>query len=179
MSIIMRTYRDSFAPMKNPTLKSALMFLVLLIVVCLILYPPGVRENVIEPFVVIICKQAAFFINLFGQEVYVHSTSIIGSGFSVDVKNGCNAVYEISLLICAIVVYPSRIKYKLLGILIGSMFVYVFNLLRVIGLFLTGVYDKDLFNMVHNHVSQSLFIFVVVVFWLLWASRTRERIHRE
>jgi exosortase/archaeosortase family protein len=148
----MQAYRDSLALLKKHTLKSALMFLALLIVVCLILYPPAVREKVIGPFVVIICNQAAWLINLFGLEVHAHNTNIVGSGFSVDIKNGCNAVYEISLFLCAVFVYPSGVKYKLLGMAVGSLIIYSFNLLRVVSLFLVGVYHKELFNMVHNHV---------------------------
>jgi exosortase family protein XrtM len=175
----MQTYRDPLAILKNHTLKSALMFLALLIVVCLILYPPAVNKNVIEPFVVMLCKQAAYLINLTGTGVHVHSTHIMGANFVVDVKNGCNAVYEISLFVCAVAVYPAGIMHKLKGIIIGSALLYIFNLTRIVILFLTGVYHKDFFNMVHNHVSQSLFIFLMVVFWLFWASRAGEKISTE
>jgi len=165
--------------LKNPTLKSALVFLVLLIVICLILYPAAVKENVINQFVVMICSQAACLIKLLGLEVYSRDTSIMGAGFSVDVKNGCNAIYEISLFICAVAAYPSGLKYKLSGVAVGSLIIYVFNLLRVVVLFLTGLYHRELFKMVHDHVSQSLFIFLVVVLWLLWASKTEKRIGKE
>lgn len=163
-------------PLYNPTLKSAFIFISLLFAVCIILYPLSVKENVINPFVEMICKQAAYLINLFGTDVFSNNTSIIGGGFSVDVKNGCNAVYEISLFICAVLAYRSRFRYKLLGILCGSLIIYIFNLTRIVVLYMIGIYYNNHFEMVHEHVSQSLFIFLIVVLWLLWASGTKKRI---
>ncbi|MBN1906176.1 MAG: exosortase H [Deltaproteobacteria bacterium] len=161
-------------PQYNPTLKSAFIFITLLIIVCLCLYPLPVREKLINPFVRVICEQASYLINLFGTDVFSRDTIIIGSGFSVDVKDGCNAVYEISLFICAVLAYPSRLKYKLLGIACGSLIIYLFNLIRIVVLYMTGKYYNNIFKMVHDHVSQSLFIFLVVVLWLLWASGAKK-----
>ncbi len=161
---------------KNPKTRSALIFLGLLMAVCLILYQLPARKHFIEPFTAIICKQAVWLLNLLGVAANSDQIRILGAGFSVTLKAGCNAVYEIALFVCAVVAYPSEIKKKLFGVFIGSSIIYVFNLIRVILLFLTGVYFNSLFNMVHDHVSQTIFIFFVVVLWLFWASSAQKRI---
>jgi exosortase H (IPTLxxWG-CTERM-specific) len=155
---------------QNAALRGTALFLGLLIAFWLTLHQQSVRERLATPFTAVIASQAAWIIDLIGVEAHHDGVSIYGDGFSVDVKDGCNAVYEIGLFLSAVIATPSSPKHKLLGAIAGPTAIYLFNLLRVVALFLTGVYCKELFSVVHDHASQSILIFFVVVLWLLWAS---------
>ena len=162
--------------LRSPALRGGLIFISLLILFCIILYPVSVREHVTKPFTSFIALQAAWLIKFIGITVYSHGASITGKGFSVEIKNGCNAIYEISLFISAVIAYPSSLKYKFFGLAVGATVIYIFNLLRVIILFIIGVYYQGFFKMVHDHISQNIFIFFVVILWVFWASAAGNRI---
>jgi len=161
--------------LKNSILKRGWFFILLLIAICLVLHPVRIRQIVIEPFTATICGQAAWLIRLGGVDAHSHHTALWGAGFSVDVKDGCNAIYEIGIFVCAVFAYPSTLRHKFLGIAGGSSVIYALNMVRVVSLFLIGVYHRSLFKMVHDHVSQGLFIFFVVILWIFWASSKPEQ----
>jgi exosortase H (IPTLxxWG-CTERM-specific) len=175
----MKTAKRAVTLLKNPILVRAALLVGLLAGFSLALSPLSAKEHFSDPFTAGICRQAVWIINLFGINASQRDTAISGVAFSVDVKAGCNAIYEICLFVSAVIVYPSTLRQRFLGILYGVVIIYGFNLLRVVALFLIGAYDRNLFNMVHSHVSQALFIFLVVVLWLFWQTTARERTHQE
>jgi exosortase/archaeosortase family protein len=52
----------------------------------------------------------------------------------------------------------------------------ILNLVRIVSLFLIGVYSPRIFALTHIDVWQALFIFLAVllwILWLLWATRSQ------
>ena len=45
----------------------------------------------------------------------------------------------------------------------------VLNLIRIVTLFLIGVYFRKFFHMMHIDVWQALFILLTISLWFLWA----------
>jgi exosortase/archaeosortase family protein len=44
----------------------------------------------------------------------------------------------------------------------------ILNLVRIVSLFLIGVYFHRIFDLTHIDVWQALFIFLAVLLWILW-----------
>lgn len=118
-----------------------------------------------------IASQAAWLLKTAGMKVSASGSFISGNGFAVDIKYGCNAVYEMLVFAAATAAYPLKIEDRCTGVILGMAVIYAMNLLRVAALFLTGVFSPFLFGIVHEHVAQALFILLMVVLWVLWASR--------
>jgi exosortase H (IPTLxxWG-CTERM-specific) len=106
------------------------------------------------------------------QDVTVSGASISSPRFAVDVKPECSAIEPMAFLTCAILAFPAPLRRKISGILAGAVAVTVLNIVRIVSLYLVGVYDPDRFKMMHLEVWQVLLIVFAVVFWLLWMQWT-------
>jgi exosortase/archaeosortase family protein len=93
------------------------------------------------------------------------------SGFAVEIKNNCNAIYEIGLYAAAVWAYPASVRQRLIGTAIGASVLYVVNAARILGLIALGVYARDWFEVAHLYGWQLVFLAVVATCWLTWVLR--------
>lgn len=116
---------------------------------------------------------AAFWLQALGYPVEVVATSITSAEFSVNIRRGCDAIEPIALLICAILAFPVLpLRLKWPALIFGSLSLFVLNLVRIISLFLVGVYVPQAFNLMHVQIWQTAFIVLAIlafILWLLWA----------
>jgi exosortase H (IPTLxxWG-CTERM-specific) len=94
-------------------------------------------------------------------------------GFAVEIKNNCNAAYEIGLYAAAVWAYPASLRDRLAGTLVGSGVLYLVNFLRILTLLLLGLLRPAWFESTHLYAWQALFLLVVASCWLAWVSRVR------
>ena len=156
---------------RHPITQFCLLFLILLVVFSFLLSLEPIKHYFYNPVTTLIASQAAWILNTLGMKVHASGIIISGKGFSVKVLANCNAIFEIMLFLSAVIAFPALLKEKLIGGIVGSIFIYVINLIRVVGLFLIGVYSPQFFEETHIYVSQSIFIVMVAIFWLFWASK--------
>ena len=123
------------------------------------------------PITTFIASQATWILKVLGMDVYSRGVSISGEGFSVEILGNCNAIFETMLFLSAIIAFPSSLKEKAIGGIFGTIFIYLLNLVRVVVLFLIGVYAPQYFDESHVYVSQTIFIVMVAIFWLLWIGK--------
>lgn len=90
------------------------------------------------------------------------------SGLSLDVKFGCNGLEAFLIYTVAILAFPSKIIPKIWGILGGFVLLQILNVLRIVGLGLTGIYFKDFFHIFHIYVAQGIMIAISLVLFLIW-----------
>jgi exosortase/archaeosortase family protein len=162
--------------LKHKGLRSGILFLGVLIGGCWLLSINGVRDYCEQLFALITANLATRILTYLGMGVQANGSSIALHGFNVDIGPGCIAFYEIFVFAAAIVAYPLRMKDKIAGVVLGMVAVWTTNLLRVIGLFLSGVYFPKVFEILHDHVAQAIFILFMVVLWVLWVGNSTKRI---
>lgn len=93
---------------------------------------------------------------LYGKAHLVIASTCSGSGF-------------LSLLAAAIIVFSTSVKNKVIGLLMGIVIVIVFNMGRIIGLYLTMAYHPDWFLWVHEYVTPTLMTILFCLFFAVWA----------
>jgi len=81
---------------------------------------------------------------------------------------GCDALEPSALFIAAVLAFPAPVLLKIAGILIGTFCLLFLNLVRIVSLFLIGVYYPDVFDVLHLDIWQILFILLTLVFFLIW-----------
>ena len=160
-----------FLSFRHPITRFCLLFLLLLVVFSFLLSLGVVKHYVYTPLTTLIASQAAWILKVVGLKVYASGITISGEGFSVKILANCNAIFEIMLFLSAVIAFPALIKEKLIGGTVGTIFIYTLNLLRVVLLFLIGVYSPQFFEGTHIYVAQSIFIVMVAIFWLFWVGR--------
>jgi len=108
-----------------------------------------------------------------GVQSWVAGASVGIPGFAVEIKNNCNAIYEIGLYGAAVFAYPATARQRLAGLLLGGTVLYLVNLVRVLSLLGLGRYWPGGFQAAHLYVWQALFLAVVAACWLGWVGRVR------
>jgi exosortase/archaeosortase family protein len=153
-------------------LSGGLLFLLLLAGSCWILSIYGDRDNFEQIVASHSASMASRILTLLGMSANASGNSIFSHEFNINIGPACSAFFETIVFSAAIVAYPMKIKDKILGVLLGAAEVWVTNLLRVIVLFLVGVYFPNLFDVLHDHVIQAIFILFMVVLWIFWISKS-------
>jgi exosortase/archaeosortase family protein len=123
-----------------------------------------------------IAKVSGALLAILGQDTTVANVSIFSPKFSVRIVRGCDAVEAIALYVCAVLAFPLPFLKKLFGMIAGALLLSILNLVRIVSLFLIGVYSRRIFDLMHIDVWQALYIFFAVllwIFWLTWATQSQ------
>jgi exosortase H (IPTLxxWG-CTERM-specific) len=150
-------------------------FLVLFVVLLgggftLIAWQP-VNDGFVVPFTAAIARASAAVLDLIGQPIRIDGTRVYGTGFAVDIENGCNGIEALIIFLSATLSFPAPWPARLAGLAIGVIGIQIVNLVRVVALFLTGVYFPKLFDSSHTVIWQTVVILSGVLLWILWANR--------
>ncbi len=129
----------------------------------------SINDRVIEPFTAGVAKASGIALNLIGQDIEKEGTVLRNERFAVNIKNGCNGVETLIIFLAAVLAFPATWKARLIGLALGSLAIQLINLMRVVALFLTGVYFPSFFDSSHTVVWQSIVILCGVLLWSLWA----------
>ena len=110
-------------------------------------------------------------LNGLGQGVTREGTILRSARFAVNIRNGCNGVEAMLIFLAAVLAFPAPWRSRVLGLVLGIAAIQVVNLIRVVALFLTGVYMPRIFDASHTVVWQTIVILFAVALWIYWANR--------
>ncbi len=136
----------------------------------------ALNDVLVVPFTRRIAWLAHKALRAMGAQSWVSGASVGLPGFAVEIKNNCNAIYEIGLYAAAVFAYPATMRQRLPGLLVGGVMLYAVNLLRVLSLIALGRYWPGGFQAGHLYVWQALFLALVAACWLGWLSWLRSRV---
>ena len=89
---------------------------------------------------------------------------------SINVERGCDAVEPTALFVAAVLASPVPWLSKLPAVLVGTLILAIVNVIRIVSLFLSAVYWRKAFDILHLDVWQAAFILLAILMWALWAS---------
>ncbi len=127
-----------------------------------------VNDAVVNPYTTFVAHESCLALNLLGENATVRGQVISSPRFSVAIFNGCNGLEAILIFVSGVLAFPAPWKRRLVGVLGGLVAIQVFNVIRIVALYYTGVYRPQWFSTAHVFVWQSLVILFAVVLWLLW-----------
>lgn len=125
-------------------------------------------ERMREPFLVMFTSASSALLNMFGFQTSAQGSQLSGPGFGVNIREGCDALAPAILYTVAILAFPGPWNKKFLGIAVGLVTIFVLNLVRIISLYLAGLYIPDWFDFLHVEFWQVIFIALTVLIWLVW-----------
>lgn len=102
-------------------------------------------------------------------------TSIRAAGGGINVLNGCEGFEVLFLLIAALTVTPMTWRRRVLGLLAGTLLVWLLNQGRILVLFYASRADKDLFALLHGTVAPLVMIVVVTIAFVFYLSTSTLR----
>jgi exosortase H (IPTLxxWG-CTERM-specific) len=119
-------------------------------------------------------KISSFFLNILGMKTTTQVGTITSPNFSVSIARGCDAVEAMALFASALLAFPSKWLPKIIGLFAGVAILFSLNIVRIMSLFLTGLYYPKAFEFMHVEVWQVLFILFAVGLWIFWIKLTRK-----
>ncbi len=155
--------------------RQEIQFLVLFVVILgggfTLISTNAVNDNVIVPFTAGVARASGFCLHLIDSSVTMQGTIIRNPQFAVNIQNGCNGVETMIIFLAAVIAFPASWKARIAGLAIGIVAIQIVNLIRVIALFLTGVYFPAFFDNSHTVIWQTIVILSGVLLWIFWANR--------
>jgi exosortase H (IPTLxxWG-CTERM-specific) len=130
-----------------------------------------INDAVIEPFTAGIASISASILNVLGERTTVAGTEIRSASFAVNIKNGCNGIETVLLFGSAVLAFPTTLRRKGIGLLLGFATIEALNFVRVVSLFWIGRHHPSLFSSAHTVIWQSVVVLFGVLLFLLWAAR--------
>lgn len=156
---------------RRPEVRFLVLFVAVLGGSFLLLAWKPVNDHVVEPFTGLVAVASGVGLELVGEDITRQGTILRSSSFAVNIRNGCNGVEAMVILLAAVVAFPASWRARLLGLGIGILGIQLVNLVRVIALFLTGAYLPRFFDSSHTVVWQTVVIASAIALWLFWARR--------
>lgn len=132
-----------------------------------------VNDAVVVPFTGFLVKLSAGILRAVGEPVVTRGTVIQSALFAVDVKNGCNGIEAALLLLAAMLAFPAPAKARAAGIATGLLAIQLVNLFRIVSLFWLGAHRRDVFDLFHAAIWQTLLILLAVGIFLAWGRKLR------
>ena len=145
-------------------------FMASLLVFSIVIRDDVIDKHLVLPFTALIARAGSLSLNLFGIGPAVSGTVIMGEqGFAVDILNGCNGIYVVGIVVSAVLAFPSTMKEKLVGLVVGVAGVQLVNLIRIVSLYYIGLTNPALFDRFHHYVWQTGVIVLSMAIWIFWA----------
>lgn len=161
--------------------RSAFRFIALLaalmLVFNLVVYRGGAASGWWEPYLALNAKAAALVLSLLGHPVTADGVALNSPAFSMSIATGCDAVQASAFFVFAILLSPVGVALSrcLVPVFVGLVVLAVINVVRIVSLYLIGVYYVKAFDFVHGELWQLLFILLPLTLWLGWLrAATRE-----
>jgi exosortase H (IPTLxxWG-CTERM-specific) len=107
-------------------------------------------------------------VSLFSDNVYYDGVHVSYKGFSIEIIDECTGLFEMLIFLAAVFSFPTTIKKKMIGVLMGLPAIFVFNLVRIAILLVVGAYSWATFNFMHLYLWQVTLIIMISTVWILW-----------
>lgn len=117
---------------------------------------------------VVLTNLAKIIFNILGMNVWTVENAISFKSFHMVIAPTCIALYEAVVFAAAVIAYPLKIRFRIAGVIVGIVAILATNFVRIIILFLTGIYFPFAFKLLHEQVGQILYTLCIIYFWILW-----------
>lgn len=140
-----------------------------------ILWASPIFQTTIVPFIAKLYAQTgSFVLNILGYSVSSHQDLITSQQFSIGIQNGCDGIEGMAIYLCAVVIYPASLSQKAKGLLWGSVFLILLNLIRIVSLYIIGIHLPSIFDIMHESIWQILFIVLTLAALFVWVDSLNE-----
>ena len=139
------------------------------VVFTLIAYREEVLGVLLAPLTLLTAQTTTGLLHWWGMEAARTATTISHpSGFSYEIYYRCTGFLPTAFLATAILSCRGRAFSKILGLAVGIPLLLALNLARLVHLYLLGVHQRDVFDVAHRVVWETIMVLAVATLWLVW-----------
>jgi len=114
---------------------------------------------------------STWLIQLIGIDVTAQGAFLYLKSAIMEVKFGCNGLEAILLYVAAVLAFPATWKERLIGIIVGSTVLQVLNIIRIAILAWVLEYQRDIFPIMHEYITQSIMIALAFIIFIIYLQR--------
>ena len=135
------------------------------------------RGPFFEGYLALNADICAAILNALGENAKAIGVQLSSSRYALEIKRGCDGLQASVFFAIAVLASPCRVAMlaRLPVILLGTLFLLLFNLVRIVSLYYTGIYFPGMFDIMHVDVWQAVFIFAPLFLWAMWARSVERR----
>ena len=139
----------------------------------------ALRGSAVERFMVhdATVRPAALGVNLLTPDIHAEAVkfSLVAPGGGLNIRNGCEGMEALFLLLAAFAVAPLSWRSKLAGALAGTLVVFIVNQVRILTLFYAYRADHALFDPLHAIVTPIAVVLAVAGYFYGWVIHAASR----
>lgn len=156
---------------------AALLFLLVMIVGGAVLLSPTMQDGPLTSLSLVITRLSESMLRALGAPVGRDARALfaLDGTFGMRVDNDCNGAWAHLIFLAGVLAYPASFGARLLGVTVGTVALFLLNLLRVVSLFLIGVHAPALFRATHVYVWQFLIIGLAFLLFVVWVDTVADR----
>jgi exosortase/archaeosortase family protein len=91
--------------------------------------------------------------------------------FKIAIRPGCDSFQASAVLLAGISAFPATWKERLIGAVVGLVFLFLLNLARLCLMLLVGLRHPSLFDTFHLEIMPVVFVASALAAWILWAMK--------
>jgi exosortase/archaeosortase family protein len=161
---------ESISFIKSPMLRYVGAFMGLLLIFYVVYSSNFFDQYFLQPIVSFQTKISSILLNLVGQTNTADGITLTGLNRSLNVSKGCDGMEVSALYLIGILLMPFSWRSKGVGLFWGFTVLFLLNILRIMGLFVTKMYMPSAFDFLHLHGGFALFTVVAIFMWMIWAN---------
>lgn len=172
--------KAEFQKTKRKAERDLIRFVIVFAVLLVVLLPglsyfavhSDVTMGAVEKFT---ASVSGFLLNILQLDTSVSGKHLSSPNYSCVIVAECTGVFEMMILLAGVIAYPTNIRKKLLGIIIGCSILYATNVFRIILLVIVGNFSYQASELIHLWVWQVINILIVIAVCLFWIQKVVKR----
>jgi exosortase/archaeosortase family protein len=138
--------------------------------VFLLVYDEDLIGRLLGPWVELTARMTVALLHLLGvQAVRAGGQIHHPGGFAYEIYYRCTAVLPAALLAALTFASTASLARQVIGMALGGCVLIALNLVRLVHLFLLGVYRPALFEVTHGVVWELILIMATLGLWWMWS----------
>jgi len=147
------------------------LFIASILLYFLLSYSTFYEQYILLPISSIYATLSSLVLNILGENTTSNGILVTSPEFNITINKGCDGVAVTMFYVICVLLFPTSWANKGRGLLWGILSLSALNLIRVISLFLVGVYINEWFDFMHLEFWQGLFIGFTILVYGIWVYR--------
>jgi len=111
-----------------------------------------------------------FLASLTGAQITLDGDMLVFPAMQLRIVYECTGGFAMFIFSACVIAYPSSIRSKLYGHLLGVVGVFLINMMRLLALSWAAIHARELFDFIHKYLWQATFILLVLILWVIWVN---------
>lgn len=131
-----------------------------------------------SPITTTVAEHTEYVARLFGYPTSIQQSNdelsvifFVGDIYAVPIVEGCNSISVIILFLSFIIAFAGSLKATVIFGIIGSLAIYIINILRILALSKLMYVYPEYQDILHNLFFPAIIYGAVFILWLIWVNK--------